>query len=484
VPIILNKKFPSNPKGSGSAGHSPAVPQLPAELRKKLDDQIAHTVVIPMLVSALKPNPRNARKHSEHQLALLSEIIRKYGFTNPLLIDEENNILAGHARHQAAVRLGLKTVPTICVRGLSSRDKKALAIADNRVAELAEWDPQILAQELGELFNSEFDLDFDPRIIGFETVEIDQIITSASSATAPTAPDPDDVVAAPEAGQRAVTQPGDIWNCGKHRLLCGNALIVDAYAELLGDQPAEIVFTDPPYNVKNAGHVTSRPGVREFAMARGEKSDEEFIEFLHQACRNFARYSVDGAVAFLCMDWRHLSHLFAATIDIFGPPKNLIVWAKTNAGQGTFYRSQHELILPFVVGTGTPVNNFGLGAKGRYRTNVWTYPGCSSFGAHRDEALSMHPTVKPVALVKDALLDCSNRGAIVLDPFGGSGTTMVAAERTGRRARLIEIDPLYCDVIVDRWQRLTGGKATLATTNQTFSAARDAGRATERASQL
>ena len=236
----------------------------------------------------------------------------------------------------------------------------------------------------------------------------------------------------------------------------------------MGDEQAEIVFTDPPYNVPIAGHVTGRADVREFVMAGGEMSSEQFIRFLGTFCEHTLRSVLAGAILYICMDWRHLRELQSAADAVFGPLRNMIVWVKSNAGMGSFYRSQHELILAYCAPGGKPINNFGLGGKGRYRTNVWRYPGFNSFGRDRDATLGMHPTVKPVALVADALMDCSSRNSIVLDPFGGSGTTMIAAERTGRRARLLEIDPLYCDLIVQRWQTFSGKRARLAETNETF----------------
>jgi DNA modification methylase len=357
--------------------------------------------------------------------------------------------------------LGLEDLPVIRIPGLTAPQKSALAIADNKMAELGEYDLDILGEELALLYDAEINLDFDPSITGFDTVELDQLILDRG-------PDAADAVEPPATSKPAVTQLGDVWHCGAHKLICGNALLTATYDALMGDEQAQIVFTDPPYNVSNSGHVSKRDGVREFAMAHSEMSSDEFTTFLSTACTMMRRYSADGAVVFICMDWRHLPELWAAAGPVLGPPKNTIVWVKTNAGMGSFYRSQHELVLPYVVGSRSPINNFGLGAKGRYRTNVWQYPGLNSFGRDRDVALASHPTVKPVALVADALKDCSHRGGVVLDPFAGSGTTMVAAERTGRSARLIEIDPYYCDVAVRRWEAFSKKSATLAATGQSF----------------
>lgn len=296
-------------------------------------------------------------------------------------------------------------------------------------------------------------------------MEIDQILLTEPDSNRA---DPADQIASQDPAVAAISQKGDLWVCDKHRVLCGDALSDDDYRTLMEGERAEIVFADFPYNVPNEGHVSSRPGVREFAMAAGEMSFEEFTQFLHTACELILNQVLAGTVVYFCMDWRHLRELQAAAGPVFGTLKNLIVWVKTNAGMGSFYRSQHELILVYAAPGQRPINNFGLGSKGRYRTNVWKYPGFNAFGRGRDKALAMHPTVKPTAMVADALLDCSNRGSIVLDPFGGSGTTMIAAERTGRRARLIEIDPLYCDLIVQRWQTFSGKIARLAETNETL----------------
>jgi hypothetical protein len=290
---------------------------------------------------------------------------------------------------------------------------------------MGEWDFEILEEELRDLTDPTLDLDFDISMIGFETPEIDQLLVTKQ----PDQPrrDPVDEIGPIDLNVPPVTRRGDLWNCGENRLFCGDSLDVSSYRAVMNGGVANIVFADPPYNVPNAGHVTDREGVREFPMAVGEMSREQFTEFLHTAAGHIRTFCCAGAVCYMCMDWRHLRELLDATHPVFGEPRNLIVWAKSNAGMGSFYRSQHELIFPFVVPGASPTNNFGLGGKGRYRSNVWNYPGFNGFGHDRDTALAMHPTVKPVAMVADALMDCSNRGDIVLDPFGGSGTTMIAA---------------------------------------------------------
>jgi DNA modification methylase len=222
--------------------------------------------------------------------------------------------------------------------------------------------------------------------------------------------------------------------------------------------------------VKIGGHVCGSGAIqhREFAMASGEMDAAGFTAFLESALGAMANVSVDGAIHFVCMDWRHMPELQAAGGNVYSELKNLVVWKKSNGGMGTFYRSQHELVFVYKVGTAPHTNTFGLGDTGRYRTNVWEYPGVNSFGANQKD-LALHPTVKPVALVADAIKDVTKRSEIVLDGFGGSGTTLLAAERTGRIARLIELDPLYCDVICRRYEAITGLPARLESTNQTFS---------------
>lgn len=267
-----------------------------------------------------------------------------------------------------------------------------------------------------------------------------------------------------------VTRQGDIWQLGRHRLLCGDSRSGADFAALMNGEAADLVFTDPPYNVKIDGNVCGLGSVkhREFAFASGEMSESQFTAFLRDTLGNAASVMRDGAIALVCMDWRHTGELMAAGRAVFTELKNLVVWNKTNGGMGAFYRSKHELIFVFKQGTAEHTNSFGLGETGRYRTRVWDYAGISSISGSRGEELAMHPTVKPVALIADAIRDCSRRGETVLDCFGGSGSTLIAAEKTGRSARLIEYDPLYCDTIVKRWERLTGKKAMLASSGAEF----------------
>jgi 16S rRNA G966 N2-methylase RsmD len=413
----------------------------------------------------LRPSPRNPRTHSAKQIRQIAESIKKFGFTNPLLIDSDDNVIAGHGRRRAANQLGMTTVPTIRLDHLSPEQARALVIADNRLAELAGWDEDLLAAELLEL--SKLELDFELEVLGFETPEIDFMVGAARKGDKP---DPADEMAPVDPNATAVSRTGDLWAIGRHRLLCGDALDASAYVRLLGDQRARVVFVDPPYNVPIDGHVSGLGRLRhgEFAMASGEMSETEFEVFLRTALGHHATHSVDGAIHFICMDWRHEDALRAAGRGTYNELKNVCVWVKTNAGMGSLYRSQHELVLVFKVGTAPHVNNIELGKHGRYRTNVWRYAGANSFGSERDKNLAMHPTVKPVRLVADAILDCSRRGDLVLDGFAGSGTTLLAAERTGRISYALEIDPVYVDVALQRMAEHAGLEAVHVETGLSF----------------
>ncbi|WP_170441324.1 site-specific DNA-methyltransferase [Ruegeria arenilitoris] len=425
----------------------------------------------------LVPYAGNARTHTDKQIAQIAASIRKFGFANPVLVDGGGGIIAGHGRVAAARLLGMETEPTIELAHLSAAERRAYVIADNRLAELAGWDRDILKIEFQAL--AELDLDFELEITGFETAELDILMDDDSGEAAE---DPADIVPEPDPGP-AVTRPGDIWQLGRHRLICGDARETATYAALMGGDRARAVFTDPPYNVKIDGHVCGSGAVkhREFAMAAGEMDAGTFTAFLEASLGGMADVSHDGAIHFVCMDWRHMAELQTAGSKVYSELKNLCVWAKTNGGMGTFYRSRHELVYVWKVGTAPHTNTFGLGEKGRYRTNVWDYPGVNSFGGNQQD-LALHPTVKPVALVADAIRDVTRRGEIVLDGFGGSGTTLIAAERSGRAARLVELDPVYCDVICRRYVALTGHDAVLAETGESFAEA--AGRRAQEALTL
>lgn len=453
---MTNKKSKSKKNG---------LAPIDAEQLKALEAKIKATAMEVVPINSIFPNPKNAKRHPEHQITLLAENIRKFGFTNPVGVDEAWNILFGHGRLLAARRLGMTAIPIIRMLGLSPTEKIALALADNKLSELGEADEENLASNLRILVDAP-DLTFDLELTGFSTVETDNILYGDKPKKKD---DAADTLPAINENEMPICRVGDLWKCGPHALFCGDAQLASSYRVLLGEERAAMMFTDPPYNVPIRGHVSRRDDVREFVMASGEMSRDQFVAFL----RNVMLLAVDnvreGAVMYTCIDWAHYPDLLQATHRVLGEPRNLIVWAKDNAGMGSFYRSQHELIPAFVAPGAAPTNNFGLGSRGRYRTNVWKYPGVNTLGSERDATLAMHPTVKPVALVADAIRDCSHRGEIILDPFGGSGTTLIAAHKTGRRSRLLELDPLYCDVIIRRFEAFTGEQAVLAETGETFS---------------
>lgn len=412
-------------------------------------------------VADLKPAERNARTHSKAQIKQIADSIEQFGFTNPVLVDAKDRLIAGHGRVEAAKILGLETIPTLCLDHLSEDQVRAYVIADNKLAENAGWDEELLALEFQYL--DSLDLDFDLTITGFEMAEIDGMLVLDPDAN-------DEVIPEPSDGP-SVTQPGDLWLIGKHRLCCGDATKPGSYEALFdGSKAAQMIFTDPPYNVPISGHVCGLGAVqhREFEMAAGEMTKEQFEEFLRSVFENLAANSVDGSIHYICMDWRHMAEVLDAGDAAYDELKNLCVWAKTNGGMGSLYRSQHELVFVFKKGTKPHINNVKLGKHGRYRTNVWEYAGINSFGESRDEDLATHPTVKPVKLVEDAILDCSKRGGIILDAFAGSGTTLVAAHRAGRVGYGLELDPAYCDVIIKRLQAETGEKAKLAGSDEAF----------------
>jgi DNA modification methylase len=419
-------------------------------------------------IDQLKPDPANPRRHSNKQVRQIAESIRVFGFNVPILIDRHGNVIAGHGRLLAAQQLGRTEVPTVCLDHLTPAQVRTFRIADNKLTENAEWDDRLLAQQLKDL--SLIGLDFSLELIGFAMAEIDLRILSLDDTPEP-ADDPADAVPAVSPGP-AISKLGDAWLLGRHRVLCGNTLDTNAFAALMGERRAAMVFTDPPYNVPIDGHASGLGAIhhRPFPMAAGEMDSGEFTAFLRAAFCNLAAFSVEGSLHYICMDWRHVAELLAAGRDPYGELKNLCVWVKNNAGMGSFYRSQHELVFVFKHGRHGHRNNVQLGQFGRHRSNVWHYPGANSLSRRGEEGylLALHPTVKPVAMVADAILDCSGRGDVVLDGFLGSGTTVIAAERTGRRCCGLELDPAYVDTIVRRWQALTGGSARHAVGGRSF----------------
>lgn len=414
--------------------------------------------------ASLRPYPGNPRRHPEQQIVKLEASIGHFGFALPVLVSEAGEIIVGHARVIAAQRLGMTEVPALVVSDWSASEIRAYRLADNRLAELAQWDEEALSIELSAII----ELDDTPiELLGWETAEIDVLLAQGAGAS-PAANDPADDI--PEPPDEPVSQTGDLWQLRKHRLLCGSSLEPESWAMLLGSDVAAMVFTDPPYNVQINGHVSGLGKARhaEFVTASGELSTGEFTAFLTRSIGSMLPHLKDGAVLDICMDWRHMVELQAALEANSLGLLNLCFWNKTNGGMGSLYRSKHELVFIAKKGRVCHTNNVQLGRHGRYRTNVWDYAGVNSFGRTRMADLADHPTVKPVALVAEAIRDVTYHGEIVLDGFAGSGTTVLAAERTRRRCYAIEIEPRYVDVAVRRWEKLTGAKAALAGTGETF----------------
>ena len=415
-------------------------------------------------VRHLKPARGNARTHSKKQVQEIANSMARFGNINPVIADSHGNIIAGHARFSAVKLLGLAHVPVIRLHHLTETEIRAYRLADNKLAQKSGWDREILSAELEELEAVLPEIGLDLSITGFEPAEVDAI--KEDLAADQTQSDDE----CPELEDRAVARKGDLFILGNHRLIAGDARDEATYRRLMQSQSATMAFLDPPYNVRIKGHVGGRGRIQhqEFLQASGEMSSEQFINFLGDTLGLCARHTADGGISYITIDWRHSGELLKAGAAVYDELKNICVWVKTTPGQGSFYRSQHEFVFVYKKGKAAHLNTFELGQHGRTRTNVWNYPGANSFRAGRMDDLRMHPTVKPLAMVVDAMKDCSQRGSIILDAFAGSGTTIVAAEQVGRRAFCIEIDPRHVEVAVRRWQKVTGKDAILESSGQTF----------------
>ena len=419
-------------------------------------------MVIEYIATALlQTYSRRMRRHAQSKIRRLAKFIEKSGVVMPLLIDKDNFIILGNARFEALKLLGIDPIPVIRVTHLDETMIRALILADNQFAINAEWYKEALREELNYLAPLILELGLELVDLGFETPQIDLIIGDKDFTGA-------DELAPTDAP--VVTKAGYVLLLGRHKLICGDARDENVYVTLMGGETAAMIFADLPYNVPIDGHVSGKGAIqhKEFVMASGEMSPEEFISFMATIFTLLMRFSKDGSIHFHCMDWRHSLEILTAAKQTGYSYINMPVWVKHTGGMGSLYRSQHELVHAFKSGTAPHINNVMLGKFGRNRTNVWNYEGANSFRAERKEDLTLHSTPKPVDMVADAIKDCSNRNDIVLDPTAGSGTVVIAAERTGRVARMIEIDAAYCDVIVRRWQNCTGQKAVLASTGQTF----------------
>ena len=401
---------------------------------------------------------RNVRRLDAAQIRAVAASIAAFGFCAPVLIGAGNSIVHGVISVEAARQLGLAQIPCIRVDHLTGAEQRLLRIALNRLGENGAWSLADLKIEFEELIVEQAPIE----IAGFSAPEIDRILLGDDAPPLEQGP----LAPAPDAS--AVTRPGDVFRLGDHRLVCGDATAADVFEALMRDDgAARLVLTDEPYNVRISGNVTGGPH-REFAMASGEMTAAEFLTFNLAWIKAALDRLADGGLFGTFIDWRGLPTVHAAATQLGLAPLNLIVWAKSNAGMGSLYRSQHELLPLFKKGDGAHLNNIELGRTGRWRSNLWVYPGASSLGSDARKGLQDHPTVKPTAMLVDALLDVTARGDIVIDPFLGSGSTLIAAERTGRRCRGVEIDPLYVDVIIRRFEAETGRAAILEATGESF----------------
>ncbi|NDQ55758.1 MAG: ParB N-terminal domain-containing protein [Acidipila sp.] len=427
-------------------------------------------------LASVRFDPQNPRVHTKKQVRQIATSIKAFGFNVPVLIDGQGLLIAGHGRLLAAQQLEMSHIPTITVEHLDEAQIRAFKIADNRLTEVAVWDDVLLAEQLQIL--SKLDLDFTVEVTGFEMSEIDMLIENLPHAS-PSRPDPADEIHN-SASKPQVARTGDLWLLDRHRVCCGDGRDEFSYSLLMNGQRANMVITDPPYNDPIDKYVTGFGKIHhpEFAMASGELTEIEFTNFLRSALARLANNSLDGALHFIFIDWRHSGELLSAARSVYSEFKNLCVWVKNSGGQGSLYRSQHELIFVFKNGKKPHRNNIQLGQYGRYRTNVWEYPSVRSLSRNTEDGklTDLHPTVKPVELIADAILDCTARGDVVLDAFLGSGTTVIAAERTGRVCFGIELNPRYVDVIMRRWQSFTGQDAVLLSTKQTFNEIEEANR--------
>jgi len=422
------------------------------------NDLAPSLALIDLPIDALRFPSRKVRATDEAHVQEIARAIASLGFCAPILIGKDNVVLDGQSRIEATRRLGFVQIPCIRVEHLTQNEQRLLSLAVNRLGEKGRWDLGELKIEFEELILAEAPIE----ITGFALDEIDQIVLGDEPSAIETGP------LAPAVGATAVARSGDVFRLGRHKLVCGDATDARVWRRLMeSDERAQALLSDEPYNVKINGHV-SGSGHREFAMASGEMTDVEFTAFNDGWVGCVLPWLCDGAVFGTFIDWRGYPTVHAAAVKAGLVPLNLIVWGKTNAGMGSLYRSQHELLPLFKKGVAPHVNNVELGKRGRWRSNLWTYPGASSLGSDARRGLQDHPTVKPVTMLEDAMLDLTNRDDLILDPFLGSGSTLIACEKTGRVCRGLELDPLYADVIVRRFEAATGVSVVLEETGERF----------------
>lgn len=412
---------------------------------------LPNLIIERVLIAALISNPRHTRRVIAVQVRRMKRSIQAFNFNVPILIDAQGRIVSGHIRVEALKALGHTEVLSIRLEHLTPEQVEAFAIAENRLVETGEFDDAMLGLVFKDL--SALDLDFSLDVTGFTMAEIDLKIEGLDQDVDSEDPDERSVEAGP-----AIVRLGELWTLGSHRLICGSSLEREVWMRLMDGCLAAMMIADLPYNCVISGHVSSTAKFREFAMASGEMTEEEFQAFLLSASQMMAEFSAEGALAYKFMDWRNVESLLRAAGEAFDALINICIWVKDQAGMGSFYRSAHEMIVVSKKGKAAHQNHVQLGRFGRDRRNTFHHPGANAFLRSGEDAefAAQHATPKPVQMLADILMDASSRGDLVVDPFCGSGSTLIAAERMGRRCNAIELDPLYCDLIIRRWQRHTG----------------------------
>lgn len=413
-------------------------------------------------ISSLKGLKRRARKSAPEQVERVARSLAALKQCAPILISDDGVIVDGHVVAQAMQKLGENQIWCVTVDHLDENQRELLHVTLNRLSECGEWD----VEALGPLLIDLGEIGFDLGTTGFTIQELDIVMSPSPEALVTTAAD-EEIPAPPS---DPVTVLGDLWVLGNHRLLCGDSTDEESFEAVLNGRLADLVFTDCPWNIPIEGFVSGlgKKIHKDFKMAAGEMSDAEFGEFCRQFHAHSTAHLVSGGVFYSCIDWRSVDTVMSAGKAAGLRHINIAVWNKGSGGMGTPYRSAHELVVVFTKGDKLAVNNVELGKHGRDRTNVWSYPGANRKGSSAGKALEHHPTPKPIEMVRDAILDVSLPGALVLDPFMGSGTTLLAAQHCGREACGIELDPAYVDVEVVRWEAMTGEHAIHAVTGLTF----------------
>lgn len=445
--------------------HTPQLPFLKGSSSASLFGLSNKFVVESAPIHFVKLPSRRVRKVSERATALCAANLNRFGQPGPILVSDDLVVIHGEEILAAASRLGWRSINIVRMPNLNESERRVLTLALAKLPLLSSWDDEALRVELSELVT--LDLDFQIEdMTGFSIAEIDLILTPGQDEAKDDPLDtlPDDLPGEP------VSRPGDLWVLGDNRLLCGDALDPESYRRVMEGTMARMVFTDPPYNIPIAGHVSGLGKVkhRDFAAGVGEMSFEAFSAFLKQALTNATSHLIDGGLLYMFMDRRHIEELLRAARETGLSIVDMCIWNKLVGGMGSFYRSQHEPILVFRSGNASHLNNIELGRHGRYRSNVWDHRGLASFGRDRRALLTMHPTVKPVSLIVEAIKDGTRRNDIVVDPFAGSGSTIIAAERARRIGYGIELEPRYVDIIVRRWEAMSGHTAVYQTSGATF----------------